>query len=201
MVFSEKISDGRLLSKMRIISGRYKGKQIQFIKSQTTRPLKDSVKENIFNILIHSKKINTKIEGSNVLDLYSGIGSFGIECFSRKAKKVTFIEENNKIIKVLKKNLNLLIEDEKAIILNEKVEKSLLYYKKEKFNIIFFDPPFADNRIVYNLKNIKKNKIFRDDHVVIIHREKGSNEKFNDIFNELIIKYYGRSKIIFGKFF
>ena len=137
---------------MRIISGRYRGKQIQFIKSQTTRPLKDSVKENIFNILIHSKKINTKIEGSNVLDLYSGIGSFGIECFSRKAKKVTFIEENNKIIKVLKKNLNLLIEDEKAIILNEKVEEILLYYKKEKFNIIFFDPPFADNRIVYNLK-------------------------------------------------
>lgn len=186
---------------MRIISGRYKGKQIQFIKSQTTRPLKDSVKENIFNILIHSNKINTKIEGSNVLDLYSGIGSFGIECFSRKAKKVTFIEENNKIIKVLKKNLNLLIEDEKAIILNEKVEEILLYYKKEKFNIIFFDPPFADNRIVYNLKNIKKNKIFRDDHVVIIHREKGSNEKFNDIFSKLIIKYYGKSKIIFGKFF
>ena len=186
---------------MRIISGRYKGKQIQFIKSQTTRPLKDSVKENIFNILMHSNKINTKIEGSNVLDLYSGIGSFGIECFSRKAKKVTFVEENNNIIKVLKQNLNLLVEDEKATILNEKVEKSLLYNKKEKFNIIFLDPPFADKKIVYNLKNIKKNKIFKDDHVLIIHREKGSNEKFNDIFNELIIKYYGRSKIIFGKFF
>ena len=165
---------------MRIISGRDKGKQIQFIKSQTTRPLKDSVKESIFNILMHSNKINTKIEGSNVLDLYSGIGSFGIECFSRKAKKVTFVEENNNIIKVLKQNLNLLVEDEKAIILNEKV---------------------ADKKIVYNLKNIKKNKIFKDDHVLIIHREKGSNEKFNNIFNELIIKYYGRSKIIFGKFF
>ena len=85
---------------MRIISGRYKGKQIQFIKSQTTRPLKDSVKESIFNILMHSNKINIKIEGSNVLDLYSGIGSFGIECFSRKAKKVTFVEENNNITKV-----------------------------------------------------------------------------------------------------
>ena len=76
-----------------------------------------------------------------------------------------------------------------------------MYNKEEKFNIIFFDPPFADKKIVYNLKNIKKNKIFKDDHVLIIHREKGSNEKFNDIFNELIIKYYGRSKIIFGKFF
>ena len=51
------------------------------------------------------------------------------------------------------------------------------------------------------VENEKKNKIFKDDHVLIIHREKGSNENFNNIFNELIIKYYGRSKIIFGKFF
>ena len=200
MVSIEKILDGKLLSRMRIISGKYRGKQIQFFKSLTTRPLKDSVKENIFNILIHSNKISTKIEGSNVLDLYSGIGSFGIECLSRKAGKVTFVEENNEIIKILKKNLNTLVGDEKAIIRNEKVEKIFLY-NKEKFNIIFLDPPFADKKIVDIVKNIKRNKIFKDDHVVIIHREKGSHEKFNDMFNPLIIKYYGRSKIIFGKFF
>ena len=74
---------------------------------------------------MHSNKINTKIEGSNVLDLYSGIGSFGIECFSRKAKKVTFVEENNNIIKVLKQNLNLLVEDEKA---NEETLGELFSY-------------------------------------------------------------------------
>ena len=50
---------------MRIISGRYKGKQIQFIKSQTTRPLKDSVKESIFNILVHSPKVKIKLENLN----------------------------------------------------------------------------------------------------------------------------------------
>ena len=65
---------------MRIISGFLKGKKIKFLKNSNTRPLKDSVKENIFNILIHSKFIKAKIEKSNVLDLYSGIGSFGIEC-------------------------------------------------------------------------------------------------------------------------
>ena len=62
---------------MRIISGFLKGKKINFFKNQTTRPLKDSVKENIFNILKHSKLIKVEIENSNVLDLYSGIGSFG----------------------------------------------------------------------------------------------------------------------------
>ena len=70
MDFLEKILAGKLLI-MRVISGKYKGKLIQFIKSEITRPLKDSVKENIFNILVHSKEINIQIENAKVLDLYS----------------------------------------------------------------------------------------------------------------------------------
>ena len=66
---------------MRIISGLYKGKRINFLKNSITRPLKDVVKENIFNILNHNL---IKIDlNSSVLDAYSGIGSFGIECLSR----------------------------------------------------------------------------------------------------------------------
>ena len=79
---------------MRVISGFLKGKTISYIKNTTTRPLKDSVRENIFNILKHSKLINVNLEGGRVLDLYSGVGSFGIECISRGAKIVTFIEQN-----------------------------------------------------------------------------------------------------------
>ena len=64
---------------MRIISGKLKGKSIAFIKSSVTRPLKDSVKENIFNIISHSNLLNVNLEKSNILDLYSGIGSFGLD--------------------------------------------------------------------------------------------------------------------------
>ena len=56
-------------------------------KSKKTRPLKDSVRENIFNILMHSNLIKVNLKNANILDLYSGIGSFGIECISRGAKK------------------------------------------------------------------------------------------------------------------
>ena len=55
-------------------------KNINFIKNSKTRPLKDSVKESIFNILVHSPKVKIKLENSSVLDLYSGVGSFGLEC-------------------------------------------------------------------------------------------------------------------------
>ena len=65
---------------MRIISGFLKGKKIDFLKSTITRPLRDFVKENIFNIIHHSKFINIKLINANILDVYSGVGSFGIEC-------------------------------------------------------------------------------------------------------------------------
>ena len=71
---------------MRIISGNLKGRTINFLKNTKTRPLKDSVRENIFNILNHSNFLKTKIEGSNVLDLYSGIGSFNRMYFKRIKK-------------------------------------------------------------------------------------------------------------------
>ena len=89
---------------MRIISGKLKSKSINYIKDSTTRPLKDSVKENIFNVLNHSNQIEVSIKEANILDLYSGIGSFGLECISREANKVTFIEQSKNTFNILKEN-------------------------------------------------------------------------------------------------
>ena len=77
---------------MRIISGSFKGKKILEPKDNNTRPLKDLTKESIFNIIIHSKKFNVDIKNSKILDLFSGVGSFGLECISRGTKKVCFVE-------------------------------------------------------------------------------------------------------------
>ena len=122
---------------MRIISGSLKGKSINFVRNSTTRPLKDSVKENIFNILSHSNSINTRIEQSNILDLYSGIGSFGLECISRGAKKVTFIEKDKNTLKVLNKNVINFSITNQVIIINDKIENFFKKSIKEKYNIFF----------------------------------------------------------------
>ena len=92
---------------MRIISGNFKGKKILEPKDKKTRPLKDLTKESIFNIIKHSNKFQVNFEKSNILDLFSGVGSFGIECLSRGAKKVVFIENYKKVIKVLQKILKI----------------------------------------------------------------------------------------------
>ena len=77
---------------MRIIGGKFKGKNIFFKKSKVTRPLKDSVKENIFNILTHSNLLKIDLKDSSVLDVYSGIGSFGLEAISRERVKLPLLK-------------------------------------------------------------------------------------------------------------
>ena len=63
---------------MRIISGLYRGKKLNKPKDLTTRPLKDLTKESIFNIIEHSNKININLSTSYILDIFSGVCSFGI---------------------------------------------------------------------------------------------------------------------------
>ena len=93
---------------MRIISGDFKGKKILLPKNKQTRPLKDLTKESIFNIINHSNLININLKNSNILDLFSGVGSFGLECLSRGALTVTFFENYINAIKILKLNISSL---------------------------------------------------------------------------------------------
>ena len=72
---------------MRIIGGNLRGKKILNTTDKSTRPLKDIVRESIFNIIEHSKNEYVELNNAKVLDLFSGTGSFGIECLSRGAKK------------------------------------------------------------------------------------------------------------------
>ncbi len=185
---------------MRIISGKLKGKSINFSKSKKTRPLKDSVKENIFNILAHSNLIKVKLEKSNILDLYSGIGSFGIECISRGARKITFVEKDKSIVQILNKNLLDLSIQDQAKVETDNIINFLNKKHHLKFEIIFLDPPFIDENYVEELRVINEQKIYKKNHIIILHRESTSPNSFEKIINPLIIKEYGRSKIVFGRF-
>ena len=186
---------------MRIIGGNLKNKKLFFSSSTTTRPLRDLVKESIFNVITHSKLINIKIENSEVLDLYSGVGSFGIECISREVKRVTFVENNNNSLKFLKKNLKELSIEDKAYLFSQNINLFISKIdRKNKFDIFFMDPPFAENDYIDQLKIIRKMKIYKPRHIVIIHRESRPKEKLDDVIKILIEKKYGRSKIIFGIF-
>ena len=184
---------------MRVIAGKYRGKEISYLSSENTRPLRDAVRENIFNIIVHSKDIQIKLENSCVLDLYSGTGSFGIECLSRKSKSITFVEKNNLAFSTLKKNIKSLnIEDQTDLFFLDVNLFLTKYSQNKKFDIVFFDPPYKDKDYLNVINVIKKINILEKNHLVIIHREIGDEENFNNIINITLIKKYGRSKVIFG---
>ena len=144
---------------MRIIGGNFKGKKIITPIDKSTRPLKDMVRESIFNILEHSKNEFVNLNGSKILDLFSGTGSFGIECISRGAEKVIFFENYINSIKILKKNLDLLELNKHVKIVEKDVyDINQLHLNLKKFDLIFLDPPFKDNKINKIIETIKRMK-------------------------------------------
>ena len=185
---------------MRIIGGNLRGKKILNPTDKSTRPLKDIVRESIFNIIEHSKNEYVELNNAKVLDLFSGTGSFGIECLSRGAKKVIFFENYKNSIKILKKNLDLLnLNKQSNIIEKDAYNITQLQNNLVKFDLIFLDPPFKDNKLNRLIEIIKQMKITSKNTLIIIHRNKKISE---NISKDLIIskeKNYGLSKIIFGK--
>ena len=185
---------------MRIIAGTSKGKKILQPKDQLTRPLKDLTKESIFNIIMHSNKFETKIEGSKILDLFSGVGSFGLECLSRGALNAVFVESYKEVLDILKKNIENLNYVNSSTIIEQDIYDSLDLKTLKKFDIIFIDAPYKEKRVDMLLQKIFDAKILNDKSIIIIHRHKKENENFIDNFNIIEEKIYGISKVIFGNF-
>ena len=185
---------------MRIISGHFKGRKITQSKNRTTRPLKDLTKESIFNVLQHANWRDFKFEKSIILDLFAGVGSFGLECISRGARNVIFYENYPETVKILKKNIHDLNCKKKTQIITENIFnlKNLNKLQKNKFEIIFLDPPYKEKKLSNLFNNIINLKLLKKNGLIIIHRHKKENEIYPEELKILKIKTYGISKIIFG---
>ena len=183
---------------MRIISGNFKGKRILKPQDIKTRPLKDLTKESIFNIINHSKKIKLDLKNTKVLDLFSGVGSFGIECLSRGVKYVVFYENYIGVLAILKKNLKSLKNLENfEIIENDIYAENAFLNLRHKFNIIFLDPPYKDKNLFSLLTKLKNANIIDQDGIIILHRHKNDGIFLSDNFKIIEERKYGISKIFF----
>jgi len=186
---------------MRIIAGKLRGSTLYLSKNKNIRPLKDLTRESVFNLLTHSKKIAFQLEKSNVLDLYAGTGSFGLECLSRQANYVCFIEKEKAAIEILEKNIEKLKLKNKTKIFSNDVftliEKQNIFVSQ--FHLIFCDPPFKNTNIEKLIELIFNRNLLQKNGIIIIHRNKNTKEKLPDYFKILDERMYGMSKIIFGK--
>ena len=97
---------------LRVISGKARGLKLNTPKNEDVRPTTDRVKESLFNM------INSYIMESEVLDLFAGTGSLGIECLSRGAKSCTFVDISKESIDIVKSNIKKARVESESIILN-----------------------------------------------------------------------------------
>jgi 16S rRNA (guanine966-N2)-methyltransferase len=122
-------------NEVRIIGGQWRGRKLVFAGGADLRPTLGRVRETLFNWL------TSVIRDARCLDLYAGSGALGFEALSRGAAEVTFVERDRKAAATLKKNAETL--DASARILNMPAAKFLSSHP-EPFDLVFFDPPFAD---------------------------------------------------------
>ena len=85
---------------IKVLAGKFKGKKLNNFKLESLRPTKAIVRKSIMDTLM-------PFENKNILDLFSGVGTLGIEALSRGAKSVCFVDKNPQAIKILKKNINM----------------------------------------------------------------------------------------------
>lgn len=165
--------------KLRIISGKLKGHLINVPKSDLIRPTTDRVRETLFNML------NNKLifEELKVLDLYAGSGSLGIECISRGAPEVHFVEKNYAIYQNLKNNIKSLGIEESCKVF--KMDAYRFSQKKigEEFDLILADPPFFKNDIYKVVENLLTNKYLKTGGNIIIERSIQTKEEDKNNFN------------------
>lgn len=172
---------------MRVISGLARGLKLSSIEGMETRPTLDRVKEPLFSMLM------PYIYDKNVLDLFSGSGALGIEALSRGAKNCVFVDKNPKCVKVISDNIKRARLEEKSTVKNVSYE-IFLKQSKEKFDLVFLDPPYKMGLLDDILKILRENAHLNTDAIVCVEADDGT-EILYDGYTLLKERKYGRVKL------
>ena len=173
---------------MRVIAGKAKGTKLTSIKSSQVRPTLDQVREALFNILGHD------LSGEFFLDLFGGSGAVGIEALSRGAEKVVWVENNRQSQDLIYANLKKCRfgsnDESKTSYFNWELLKMdafqvfpMLEKKALKFDVIYIDPPFADNLYEKCLIGLSKSQLLKKESLIVV--EHHNKNILQDIYGRL----------------
>ena len=169
---------------IKIIAGKYKNRKLKIFNLQNVRPTQARVRKSMMDIL-------QDFSDKEVLDLFSGVGTLGIESYSRGAKHITFVDNNLKVLNVLNKNLELLSINDYSIVQSDAIK--FLKNTNQKFDLIFADPPYGKfdflDLIPFVKENLNINGIFCYE----------CKKKRIDIDLDIKIKNFGTTQVIFWR--
>lgn len=171
---------------IRITGGKNRSRKLFIPENNLTKPTMDKVRAAVFNALTND------IKGKDVLDLFSGSGSYGFEALSRDAKSVTFVDKEKEAITAIKKNAEMLKETNIKVFQSDVV--SFLESKNGQFDLVFVDPPYKLDIYQNVLDLLEKNAYLKDDAIIILESEKelSINE---EKYKKVKLYNYGLAKI------
>lgn len=145
---------------MRVITGTARGRRLGELKGMETRPTTDKVKEGIFNV------VQFDVPSARVLDLFAGTGQLGIEALSRGAAHCTFVDRRSDAVKLVRENLALCRLDDRAQVLCGD-SMAFLASAREKYDLIFLDPPYAADLLERAIETIARFDILNEHGIIV----------------------------------
>lgn len=169
---------------MRVISGTARGRRLQAPPGRGTRPITDRAKEGIFNMVESLGGVSDAV----VVDLFAGSGSFGIECLSRGAAKVVFVERNRAAVETITQNLDALDFGDRATVVAGTVQSALAGLPAA--DIAFCDPPYADDPWLQLLDSLRAD-------LMVGHAEQPV--PLTKAWEEVRRRTYGKAQIVIAR--
>ena len=166
----------QLNNKLKIISGRYKSRSINIPDKPTLRPSKAFIRETLFNV------IDIGLCSSS-LDLFSGSGILSFEALSRGIKSATLIEKDIDLVRSIKSNMSVL-NIEGASVIKSMVNKFLLSYDTEPYDIIFIDPPYNTSLLDETFQLLKNKNFLENNKYLYYEKSKKDKSGYEKYFNE-----------------
>jgi 16S rRNA (guanine966-N2)-methyltransferase len=179
---------------MRIIAGEFRGRLIESVRDLSVRPTTDRAKQTIFDILTN----RIDFDGLEVLDLFAGTGSLGLEALSRGAKSVAFIDKARKSLDVLEKNVAALGCESRCSVYQADV---FWYLKniKHTFDIVFADPPYKLENIGILPNAIYDSGVLRRDTYVVMEHSRESVIELDEQKYDILRKPFGQTSVLILK--
>ena len=151
---------------MRVVAGTARGTVLKTPDGMLTRPTADRVKEAVFSIL------HFDVQDAVVLDLFGGTGQLGIEALSRGAKRAVFVDHQQKACELIKENLRRTkLEGQGSVVRSDYLQ--YLNRCREKFSIVFLDPPYAEEFLENSLKKLSEIDILKSNGIIVCERPLG----------------------------
>lgn len=150
-------------NRVRIIGGEHRGRKLSFPDVPGLRPTGDRIRETLFNWL------QPRLPGASCLDLFAGSGALGLEAASRGAGKVLMLDRSPAVVDQLRQNISLLGLKQAGV---EQVDAiSWLQTPSQQFDIVFLDPPFADDLLHQVCQSLEDGAWLRPDALIYIETD------------------------------